>query len=1140
MISLLDFYKKRFFLIFFTYFFIYFKYYIIAIALINIYVKFFPQYFIFFLVSYILFFISFQILLNSLFFNLIAKYLISGLLKNNKIFEVLIMLLLVFSFYYSKISILLFCGIIIPIYFTVIIALQYSITSYKKSYFFTSNFNNFIKLLAGSISIIFGNFLCFYIYNNIIAICIMLLLVFIDIKIIFFSKKINTIKEISHFNYWKTAILIGKDTNLRIIIAMVILAITYYLIIVVLIMYFFPLIIKLKINYQVHKLLSIVFPIGVIIGYLLFDKKILKKTANTNYLFLLTLLLVGLNISYSFIIDRLLYLDYHDNILFATFNNSFLCLLLIIDGILISIFATIYIIFLFLILQRYSKTKNISQIIVITNLGSSLFLGLFLLTSVILFNQFHSLVLLSSIFSILNLIIVFFLSKKLFQRLIPFKIWQLFFKLILGLLYNIEVKGLKNFYKTGNKTIIVSNHFSYIDPPIIATYMPSYTMFAINSRISKLWWVRPFLSIIKTFSIDPNSPLAIREIINQINQGNKIVIFPEGRTSATGSLMKIYQGPAIIAHTTKADILPVYIDGTQFTIFSKIRKIMNGSFSIRPKIKITILSPIKINHDSTLDKKVIREYLTKSLYDVMTKLIIAGSNNNTTLFSQLINSAKTYSINSNIVQDIYYKNISYRFLINRSFLLGKIIISNKKYNNNKFIGLMMPTIADSNIIFWAFQAVGLIPVIIDIAIGVMLILQCCEKANINTIYTSKDFIKKLNQSNLINHLKMHKINVVFLEDFQSLFTLKNKIINFILATLFPTIYYNYICLDQNSDKTAVVLITVGVQGLAKLVYLSHNNILYNKSQILSCIDINRRDIIFNAFPISSCIGLMYMILSNLAGVKTYLYPSPMHYKIIPELVYYIGATILLGNNIWLREYVSFANSYDFYTLRYVIAAGNKLTSYTSQLWFEKFGVRIFNSYSLTEASAVIAMNTPMYNKKETVGRLMPNIDYYLCPVSGVNNNYGKLYIKGPNIAVEENGVKTKSKWYDTGDIVSVDNEGYITILDHFTRFIKVDDRVIFLYILESIVDYIDPTSDNIALLISTTPAVPESTNQNIILVTTNNSLHLTDINLAIKRLSLSKFYTPKRIIHLKKIPLLSNGQFDYYTLTKLVKNYCSL
>ncbi len=257
------------------------------------------------------------------------------------------------------------------------------------------------------------------------------------------------------------------------------------------------------------------------------------------------------------------------------------------------------------------------------------------------------------------------------------------------------------------------------------------------------------------------------------------------------------------------------------------------------------------------------------------------------------------------------------------------------------------------------------------------------------------------------------------------------------------------------------------KGVPKGVVLSHKNLQANRFQLASRVDFSSQDVVFNVLPIFHSFGLTGgTLLPILSGIKTFFYPSPLHYRIVPELIYDIGATIMFGTNTFLMNYAKFAHAYDFYSLRYVFAGAEKLDEETRKIWSEKFGVRIFEGYGATETAPALSTNTPMHNKSGTVGRLMPAIEYKLQEIEGIKDGK-KLLVKGPNIMIgyllsDNPGkiVKLKDGWYDTGDIVDIDDSGYIKIKGRAKRFAKIGGEMISLTAVENYLITLWPKSNH--------------------------------------------------------------------------------
>jgi acyl-CoA synthetase (AMP-forming)/AMP-acid ligase II len=268
---------------------------------------------------------------------------------------------------------------------------------------------------------------------------------------------------------------------------------------------------------------------------------------------------------------------------------------------------------------------------------------------------------------------------------------------------------------------------------------------------------------------------------------------------------------------------------------------------------------------------------------------------------------------------------------------------------------------------------------------------------------------------------------------------------------------------RKADDPAVILFTSGSEGSPKGVVLTHRNILSNAAQAASRIDFHSGDKVFNILPVFHSFGLTAgTVLPLISGVPVYFYPSPLHYRIVPELIYASNATIIFGTDTFLNGYARTAHPYDFRSIRYIFSGAEPVKASTRETYMEKFGLRILEGYGVTETAPVVSINTPMFNKSGTVGKIMPDMEWKLEPVPGIDEG-GRLYLRGPNVMAgylraENPGVleTLPDGWHDTGDIVTIDEEGFVKIRGRAKRFAKIGGEMVSLAAVEALAGQLWP------------------------------------------------------------------------------------
>lgn len=801
---------------------------------------------------------------------------------------------------------------------------------------------------------------------------------------------------------------------------------------------------------------------------------------------------------------------------------------------------------LYTLMQTLSKSSHCSRVVAANNIMNSFFMVISTIVTIILIKLNVTLLNIFLIVALLNLFVMHRLSV-----LVPESILQLILQAILKLFFRVEIKGMKNFHQAGDKVLIIANHVSFLDPLLLFAFIPERLSYAIYTYYIDKWWIRIIRPGADLHPVDPVNPMATKKLIELIRKGRKCVIFPEGRVTDTGALMKVFDGPGMIADRSGANILPIRIEGAQYSHFSRLKgKVRRQLF---PKITVSILPPQHFEVDAELIGRDRRRVITNQLYDVMIGMIFDTSYYEETIIQALFEAAHKHGMGRDIVEDMQRQPLSYRKVIMRSFILGNWI--KQRTTQGEYVGILLPTSVASLLSFISLLLIGRVPAMLNFSLGSSTLLQTCKLARLNMILTSKRFVEAARLEATMELLAEH-VKIVYLEDLREDITIKDKLVG-LISSYFPERASHKIQSHINPNDPAVVLFTSGSEGVPKGVVLSHMNLNANRYQITTMVDLTSQDVLLNVLPMFHSFGLTGGVLTPLlTGIRSFMYPSPLHYRVIPVIAYDTNATIFFATDTFLTHYGTAAHPYDFYSMRYVVSGAEKLRKETRRLWMDKFGIQIYDGYGTTEASPALAINTRMQNKVDTVGRFVPGLQYRIVPVEGIENA-GRLVISGPNVMLGYLDPETGSiippsvpsslslpmnnkpskeitkenfgeGWYDTGDIVSVDLQGFVTIKGRAKRFAKIAGEMISLAAVEEQLQFAFPGFGHVVL------SLPDSRKGEQLVLLTTAQLKRDNIIDHFKKAGLSDLMIPRRIFIVDAIPVLPTGKTDFVTAKSMV------
>ena len=670
-------------------------------------------------------------------------------------------------------------------------------------------------------------------------------------------------------------------------------------------------------------------------------------------------------------------------------------------------------------------------------------------------------------------------------------------------------------------TIIMPNHVSFLDALLLYLMLPPSVWFVVNTEIAARPWVALALRFCNHVKIDNRNPYSLRTIINVVRDGNPVVLFPEGRISNTGGLMKMYTGAALIAWKTSARVYPVILRGPEYSFFSRITDKVIPQWL--PQIRIFIGEPSVLVTETELGFRVQKAAITDKLLSLMQDTMFLARRQEYAqfdFFARLQLAAKTHGGSKPIVRDLN-RAVNYRALITGVHVMAGKLRPTFATNENT-VGVLLPNAVAHVVVLFALFRLGKTPAIMNFSTGLRNVLDSADTAGIKTVLTSRAFVEKANLGELVGQLATTN-QVVFLEDLAKTISLLDKLNGL----------YRYFR-RQPGAATAdsrLILFTSGTEGRPKGVVLSHQAILANIDQASSVIDYSPADRMLNALPMFHSFGLMAgTMLPILGGIELFLYPSPLHFRIVPEVAYDFNATLMLGTPTFLAGYGKVAHPYDFHRLRYLLAGGEKLRQPVRDLWLDKFGIRILEGYGVTETGPVLCLNTPLSARTGTVGKFLPGIEWRLDPVPGIDSG-GNLVVRGPNLMegylLYEQGFRPVDGWYATGDVVSVDSAGYVSIQARLKRFAKIAGEMINLQLVEEAASACFSTGLHAAVA-----AADGRKGERVVLFTTNSQTTRDVLREYFLQAGHSVLYVPSRIVSIAAMPLLGTGKPDYLGLQK--------
>jgi acyl-[acyl-carrier-protein]-phospholipid O-acyltransferase/long-chain-fatty-acid--[acyl-carrier-protein] ligase len=498
------------------------------------------------------------------------------------------------------------------------------------------------------------------------------------------------------------------------------------------------------------------------------------------------------------------------------------------------------------------------------------------------------------------------------------------------------------------------------------------------------------------------------------------------------------------------------------------------------------------------------------------------------LYDALLDAARRHGGKKPILEDQERNPLSYTDLIRASFALGRRIATDTR--RGEHVGVMLPSSSAASVTFFALHAYGRIPAMLNFTAGLRNLRAALSLAKVKRVLTSRRFIEQGKLHDVIDALEEH-CAVVYLEDVRREIGTVDRVM-----ALGASLMARQVRAHADPDEAAVILFTSGSFGAPRGVVLSHANLLANVLQVAAHIDLDPDWVMFNPLPVFHCFGLTGgVLLPLLTGLKAFQYPSPLHIKQIPPLVEDSRASILLATDTFVNQYARASEGHELAGLKFIVCGAEKVRDETHHLIRQRFGpVPVLEGYGATEASPVIAVNKPEDNRPGTVGGLLPGIQTRLESVDGIPHG-GRLFVRGPNIMrgylnAEGELEPPEGGWHDTGDVVSISADDWITILGRVKRFAKIGGEMVSLTQAEGLAASLWPDARHAVI------SLPDGKKgERLVLVTDRSDAEASALIAHAKAQGAPELAVPRRIVRTFEVPVLGSGKTDYVAIQRIAE-----
>ena len=713
-------------------------------------------------------------------------------------------------------------------------------------------------------------------------------------------------------------------------------------------------------------------------------------------------------------------------------------------------------------------------------------------------------------------------------------------RFLFGLKYGVDVEGLDNI-KPSRGVLFLGNHVSFLDWAFLQIAYPKQIRFVIDRTYYSIWYLKP---IFKFFGAIPISSRggknALSLVTEALNRGETVALFPEGHLSRNGHLGKFQKGFELATKevTRNAVIIPFYLRG-----------LWEGRFShASEKTKSKKQKDIGVSFGKAMPIHSTNDEVKEAVFKLSIGSWEAYSKRLPTLPKAWIKEAKNIGGGLSVADSTGVELSGHRFAT-AVFLMRKAF--KKLLGKEKNIGLIVPTSAGGAIANMATLTLGKTIVNLNYSSGTSSLKHAIEVAEIKQILSSKQFMTKLKAKGFDLEEAMEGVEVFYLEDIKAKMSKASQLSTFLQVKFLPTWLLCLLYIKSVSiEDTAAILFSSGSEGTPKGIELSHQNIMGNVKQASTVLNPNKNDVMLGTLPIFHSFGLTATtMLPLIEGIPVVCHPDPTDGLGIAKLSTKYQATLIFATATFYRLYARNKKIHPlmFESLRMVIAGAEKLPNEIRELFFKRFGKNILEGYGTTETTPIASCNVhdtimsdtyhvQVGNKQGTIGLPLPGSSFMIVDPETFEplpiGEDGMMLIGGTQVMKGYLGDKEKTKsvikeidgirWYVTGDKGHVDADGFVTIVDRYSRFAKLGGEMVSLGLVEGEIGKLLGEDDQISIV-----AIPDIKKGEKLVLLLEGEKDVNNLKEEIKALGMNPLFVPSNYFKVDAVPKLGTGKSDF-------------